>query len=197
MGSFGTHRRSMSIMFYILGLTLCSVFRATEIDRTVSRNMEERDGEGGEEEGETEGGRGAEQEIVNIKMECCPISLFLLSQDEFEMFESWRVMDAWTRRRSSKKRGRIGTCEWRNFVSLLDRLRNRIRISLMRRISCSSVQTLFLHVGWECGLKLPPRFPNMLSEHGLHGAENEGKAVRRASSLSSAATVGCGNRVLS
>ena len=68
MGSFGTHRRSVSIMFYILGLTLCSVFRATEIDRTVSRNTEE------EEMERERGGRGAEQEIVNIKMECCPIS---------------------------------------------------------------------------------------------------------------------------
>ena len=28
-------------MFYILGLTLCSVFRATEIDRTVRQNTEE------------------------------------------------------------------------------------------------------------------------------------------------------------
>ena len=110
MGSFGTHRRSMSIMFYILGLTLCSVFRATEIDRTVSRNTEK------ERERERERGRrGAEQEIVNIKMECCPISLFLSpSQDEFEMFESWRVMDEEALR--AAKRGRIGTCEWRNFV---------------------------------------------------------------------------------
>ena len=45
MGSFGTHRRSVSIMFYILGLTLCSVFRATEIDRTVRRNTEEEEEE--------------------------------------------------------------------------------------------------------------------------------------------------------
>ena len=84
MGSFGTHRRSMSIMFYILGLTLCSVFRATEIDRTVSRNTEEKE----EEMEREEGGRGAEQEIVNIKMECCPIS-----QMSSKCLESWRVMD--------------------------------------------------------------------------------------------------------
>ena len=82
MGSFGTHRRSVSIMFYILGLTLCSVFRATEIDRTVSQNTEE------EEMEREEGGRGAEQEIVNIKMECCPIS-----QMSSKCLESWRVMD--------------------------------------------------------------------------------------------------------
>ena len=82
MGSFGTHRRSVSIMFYILGLTLCSVFRATEIDRTVRQNTEE------EEMEREEGGRGAEQEIVNIKMECCPIS-----QMSSKCLESWRVMD--------------------------------------------------------------------------------------------------------
>ena len=39
-------------MFYILGLTLCSVFRATEIDRTVRQNTEEEEEMEREEGGE-------------------------------------------------------------------------------------------------------------------------------------------------
>ena len=50
------------------------------------------------------------------------------------------------------KRGRIGTCEWRNLVSLLDRFWNEVRISLMR-IPCMHAELCKLYFGWERGSK--------------------------------------------
>ena len=45
------------------------------------------------------------------------------------------------------------------------------------------------------GLKLPPRFPNMQSEHGLQA--KEGQEGGAASPSSAATVLGCGYRVLS
>ena len=88
------------------------------------------------------------------------------------------------------KRGRIGTCEWRNLVSLLDRFWNEVRISLMR-IPCMQSQSCANCIGdGSVGLKLPPRFPNMQSEHGLQAKEGRKAArLRRLLRLPSSAAV--------
>ena len=145
MGSFGTHRRSVSIMFYILGLTLCSVFRATEIDRTVSRNTEEKE----EEMEREEWGRGAEQEIVNIKMECCPIS-----QMSSKCLESWRVMDEGEalvelRQKEGGLARANGEISWASLIAFGMRFAFRWWGSR----ACSAVQTVFFPRGWERGFK--------------------------------------------
>ena len=60
-------------------------------------------------------------------------------------------------------------------MSLLDRFWNEVRISLMGNFPVhAALCKLYFFLGdGSVGLKLPPRFPNMQSEHGLQAKEGE------------------------